>query len=378
MCAHVQLMDRAPLPSSTRSTTVPSFLSSKPRELVTLLACLLVLGCESAPSAQPAPQATPTPPTATQPTPPTTDAAPAASTTSPETAPAAAVAEEREPVPAPAPIDQAKLREDYEWLTIQRDLPELTTVERAFPAPTGFEREEVSAGSYAAYLRGLPVRTDRTNVLLYTGEPVSMPSAGVIPLDLGKRDVHQCADSVIRLFAEYLWSIDKAQLAEFHYTSGDLSSWKRWRKGKLLAIKKGKVVEVSGKPYPNTHKGFRRWQEKVFMYASTRSMHRDSKRIEAPGELAPGDFFLKSATPGHVVILLDIARDKDGRRAALIGQGYLPAREFHVISGSGDRVLDGAWYLLPESDADKISTPTWSPFSMEHAWRFKAADDLRE
>lgn len=351
-----------------------AILSSKPRELTTLIACLIVLGCESAPSAQPAPQASATRPSVNEPAAPPSQAIDAPTTSK------ADLAGERKsaPEPTPTPVDQDKLRSDYEWLTAQRDLPELTTVERAFPAPAGFAREEVSAGSYAAYLRGLPVRTDRTNVLLYTGEPVSMPSAGVIPLELGKRDIHQCADSVIRLFAEYLWSIDKAQLAEFHYTSGDLSSWKRWRRGKLLAIKQGKVVEVSGKPYPNTHEGFRRWQDKVFMYASTRSMHRDSKRIDTPSELEPGDFFLKSANPGHVVVLLDIARAKDGRRAALIGQGYLPAREFHVISGSGDRVLDGAWYLLPESDDDKITTPTWSPFSMKHAWRFKATGALKK
>ncbi len=265
--------------------------------------------------------------------------------------------------------DQKTLRTTYPWLDFTDDLPELTTLDRHIATPSGYTRQDTTEGSYAHYLRGLPVRTDRKEVKLYTGEDVSMPSAGIIPLDLGSRDLHQCADSVIRLYAEYLWIEDRANEAEFHYTSGDLARWKDWRKGKVLKVKGNKVVQVKAKASPNTHKAYRKWLDKVFMYASTRSLNRDSKRIKKSKDLQSGDFFLQGGSPGHVVMILDIAENKSGERIALLGQGFLPAREFHVISGDGDDVIDGVWYKL--SDEGTLATPTWRPFSMDDAWRFE-------
>lgn len=268
-------------------------------------------------------------------------------------------------------VDQDALYKRYIWLKNTEGLGQLTTLAARFPAPRGFEREAAAPNSYQDYLRGLPLRTDRTDVLRFDGAPVSMPSAAIIPLDLGKRDLHQCADSVIRLYAEHLWSIGKAEEARFHYTSGDLAAWKDWRSGKVLRVKGSKVEQVKTKAAPNTYQAYRSWQDQVFMYASTRSMSRDSARVTASSELRAGDFFLQSGSPGHVVVLLDIARAPDGRRAALIGQGFLPAREVHVISGQGARVLDGVWYLLPDASHPELDTPTWRPFSMKDAWRFK-------
>lgn len=268
----------------------------------------------------------------------------------------------------PVSVDQSSLRKRYPWLEYTDGLADLTTLDRLIPTPDGYTRQEVDKDSYAHYLRGLPVRTDRKDVLLYNGDPVSMPSAGVIPLDLGKRDLHQCADSVIRLYSEYLWSVDRASEAEFHYTSGDLARWKDWRKGKVLKVKGNKVVQVNSKKSPHTHKAYRSWLDRVFMYASTRSLHKDSTRIKLAGDLQAGDFFLQGGSPGHVIMILDVAQNPDGARIALLGQGYLPAREFHVISGEGSDVVDGAWYVL--SDTGSLATPTWKPFGMDDAWRF--------
>lgn len=267
--------------------------------------------------------------------------------------------------------DREELEKRYVWLSGRDDLTDLTTLDRRFEPPTGFTRVGVEKDSYQDYLRGLPLRTDRTSVKLYNGESVYMPSKGIVPLDLGKRDLHQCADSVIRLYAEWLWVEDRATEAQFHYTSGDLARWKDWRAGKILTIKKGKVVQVKAKPAANTHKAYRSWLDRVFTYASTRSMHRDSTRIEDPTKLQAGDFFLMGGSPGHVVILLDVAESKSGERVALVGQGYLPAREFHVIEGDGDAARDGVWFKLPSDSRETLATPTWKPFSMEHAWRFR-------
>lgn len=297
-------------------------------------------------------------------------AAPEAAGDAPEAAPAAPAAapEEVEPA-APEALDLEALRARYVWLAQTPEDVGLTTLERRFPTPDGYTRVEVAPGSFGAYLRGLPLRTDRVDVRRYDGEPVSMPSAGIIPLDLGRRDLHQCADSVIRLHAEWLWAQGRAEEAAYHFTSGDLASWRRWRQGKVLKVRGSKVVEVSAKKAPDTHAAFRRWLDVVFMYASTRSLHRDSARVKEASELSPGDFFLKGGSPGHVVMLLDVAQGADGSKLGLVGQGYLPAREVHVVEAPGG--VDGVWYRLPEDADGTLATPTWAPFSMEDVYRFE-------
>jgi hypothetical protein len=269
---------------------------------------------------------------------------------------------------------RAELERAYPWLSTvsAESTGELTTLERRFAPPAGFVREEAPAGSYAAYLRGLPLRTDRTDVRLYNGEPASMPSAAIVPIDLGSRDLHQCADSVIRMYADWLWTRKQADQASFHFTSGDLARWADWRAGKVLRVRGNKVVQVSAKRAPNTYSAYRSWLNTVFNYASTRSMHRDATRVTRSADLKPGDFFLQGGSPGHVVMLLDIAAHPDGRRIALIGQGFLPAREFSVIKTRGDRVLENVWFILPDQAGSSIPAPPWyNAFSMEDAWRFK-------
>ena len=269
------------------------------------------------------------------------------------------------------PLDLEALRQRYGWLDLQEgdlEAMALTTLERHIKAPEGYTRDAVEPHSYAAYLRELPVRTDRKEVLLYDGSASSMTSGGVIPLDLGDRDLHQCADSVIRLYAEYLWSQDRAEEAAFHYTSGDLARWRDWRSGKVLKVKGRDVIQVSAKASPDTHEAYRSWLDKVFTYASTRSLHRDAERVERAEALQAGDFFLQGGSPGHVVMILDVAKNERGERVALIGQGYLPAREFHVVRNDRGGALEQLWFELSEERA--IETLSWHPFSIEDAWRF--------
>lgn len=265
------------------------------------------------------------------------------------------------------------LRAKYTWLEYSEELPRLEALTTRFAPPEGFKRVEVKPKSFAEYLRGLPLRTDRDAVKLYDGRSAPMPSAGIIPLDLGRKDIHQCADSVIRLHAEYLWSQERADEAQYHYTSGDLARWKDWRQGKVLKVRGNKVTQVTRAGAGKDHKAYRKYLDDVFMYASTRSLHRDAKKIKAARDgFEAGDFFLAAGSPGHVVILLDVVEHADGRRAALVGQGYLPAREFHVIKAGGERVLDGVWFLLPDAKHHDLVTPTWAPFGDDRVWRFEA------
>ena len=97
-----------------------------------------------------------------------------------------------------------------------------------FEPPLGYKRVPVAEGSFGAWLRDLPLSSD-LKVKTHRGQPIAAPSAAVVDLDVGKGNLQQCADSILRLYAEYRWTIDKGAGLGFHFSSGDFSSWSKWR-----------------------------------------------------------------------------------------------------------------------------------------------------
>jgi hypothetical protein len=257
----------------------------------------------------------------------------------------------------------------YAWLDDWKgDLPDHVPAEQRFPTPDGFERIAVEPGSYGAWLRALPIRLDRTHVLAYDGRRLARPSAGLVLMDVGNRDLQQCADSAIRLHAEWLWSSGQADDAKYHFTSGDRTRWRDWRQGERFKVSGSKVRRVRGKARSGSHRSYRRWLDLVFRYAGTRSLRLDSDHSH---NIQPGDFYVQPGGPGHAVVVLDVAQHRDGRRVALVGQGFMPAEDFHVLRAGHDRVIDGVWFLLPDKDHRTLNTPSWAPFDAMDARRFR-------
>lgn len=258
----------------------------------------------------------------------------------------------------------------YPWLPdLPPPLPPMIPLAARFAPPAGFARVDVAPGSFAAWLRGLPIRTDRTHVLAYDGRRLIRPSAAVVALDVGDRDVQQCADTALRLHAEYLWHRGAADQAAYHFTSGDRSSWRDWRAGERFRVSGSRVERIRGAKRPATRAAWRGWLDHLFRYAGTRSLRRDADPV---GDRAfeAGDVLVQPGGPGHAVMLLDIAAHPDGRRAALIGQGFMPAEDLHVLFMP--TALDGHWFVLPADDAGRVLTPSWpQPFAREHAIRFR-------
>ncbi len=268
-------------------------------------------------------------------------------------------------------LAMAEVRDaDYPWLPSMTERVATQRLDARFPTPDGFTRVAAADGSFAAWLRGLPVRTDRSNVLAYDGSRLMRPSAAVVLLDVGKRDLQQCADSAIRLHAEWQWHRGKAKKAAYHFTSGDKSRFADWARGERFKIKGNKVERVRGKARGSSWRSYRRWLSHTFRYAGTQSLWRDSREV-GKRPIEAGDFYVQPGGPGHAVVVLDVAEAADGRRAALIGQGFMPAEDFHVLQDSHDRVIDGVWFLLPDAAHPSVKTPSWSAFEASQARRFK-------
>ena len=278
-----------------------------------------------------------------------------------------------EPVPAPEPTPRAPSGTvdvaAYPWLDADDDTV-MEPLEGRFAAPDGFSRVAVEAGSFAAWLRSLPVDFERTTVRSYKGESLVRPAAAIVVMDVGTRDLQQCADSAIRLHAEYLWHAGRADEAAYHFTSGHETGWKDWLAGERFQVSGSSVDRLWGAARSDTHATYRGWLDQVFMFAGTRSLAKDSDSVATDQELQAGDFFVQGGSPGHAVMILDIAEDAAGTRLALIGQGFMPAEDFHVVGWPGVAV-DAVWFDLPRTEGGSIHTPSWAPFQRIEARRFR-------
>ena len=76
-----------------------------------------------------------------------------------------------------------------------------------------------------------------------------------------------------------------------------------------------------------------------------------------------GDFYVEAGSPGHAVIVLDVIQGPDGERLGLLGQGFMPAEDIHVLRSPVAR--DGVWFPLPSDTVAVLDTPSWRPFSAD-------------
>jgi hypothetical protein len=117
---------------------------------------------------------------------------------------------------------------------------------------------------------------------------------------------------------------------------------------------------TSSRPTSATHDVFRAFLDEVFEWSNTAALARDGEHI-ALDALQPGDFFVLTGVPfGHTVLVLDMARDKEGHRAVLLGQSYVPAQSYQVIRQSPK----SAWFVINEAEG-AITTPFWQPFPFD-------------
>src|SRR5262245_49583226 len=160
----------------------------------------------------------------------------------------------------------AVLLAGYVWSGIG---PRAQPLSERFAAPAGYRRVELAAGSFGAWLRGLPLQPGRPPVRLFDGrlKPNQSAHLAVVDIDVGGRDLQQCADAVMRLRAEYLYSAGRARDVAFHFTSGDLARFDDWADGQRPRVSGATVRWSRDGARDGSHASFRRFMDTVFQYA---------------------------------------------------------------------------------------------------------------
>lgn len=244
---------------------------------------------------------------------------------------------------------------EYAWLATAPNAAD--RLERRIEPPAGFVRDEAAAGSFGAWLRGLPLKPGRPQVRLFDGRLKGNQEAhhAVVDIDVGSRDLQQCADAVMRLRAEYLFAAGAVDQVRFDVTNGAPASLAGWFAGDRPVLRRGALAWARTAPSDTSYGSARRFLDVVFTYAGSASLARQLRPVSDGRDLQAGDVFIQGGFPGHAVLVVDAARGPDGRRAFLLAQSYMPAQEIHVLRNPSRAE---PWYELDA--AAPLVTPEWT------------------
>lgn len=234
--------------------------------------------------------------------------------------------------------------------------------------PDGFKRIN-SENNLASYLRNLPVKPHHTPVHLYNGSLKNRQDVhvAIIDMEVGKRDLQQCADAVMRLRAEYLFKQKNYNAIHFNFTSGDRAAFTKYAQGYRPEFTGNKVSWQKKASESYSYSTFRKYMDLVFSYAGTASLEKELIPVAGIRNIKPGDVLIRGGFPGHAVMVVDVALNpKTNEKIYLLSQSYMPAQETHILKNPDNPELS-PWYSTAINGS--INTPEWS-FSKSQLKRF--------
>ena len=202
------------------------------------------------------------------------------------------------------------------------------------PVPAGYSRVNEQPHSFGDWLRNTDLKKDK-RVYKYDGTLKENQSAqfAVLNISVGNKDLQQCADAVMRLRAEYLFTEKKFE--EISFTDNE-----------------GKQYRFT-QPHTRTH--FMPYLNTVFGMCGSASLSKQLNTV-AFRNIRSGDVLIRGGFPGHAVIVMDLAQDNEGKKIYLLAQSYMPAQDIHVLINPVDEKLS-PWYRV--TDNERIFTPEY-------------------
>ena len=204
------------------------------------------------------------------------------------------------------------------------------------PLPEGCRRISYPPGSFEKWLRNIDLKRNKT-VYRFDGTPKYNQTAqfAVLDISVGRQDLQQCADAVIRLKAEYLYNAKKFN--EIIFKDNNNTEYK-FRE-------------------PYTRNNFDKYLERVFGMCGSASLAKQLKQHIEIKNINAGDVIVRGGFPGHAVIVMDVAINNQGKKFYLLAQSYMPAQDIHVLINPSNPALS-PWYEA--GDQTRIQTPEYT------------------
>ena len=229
---------------------------------------------------------------------------------------------------------------------------EKASINSRFTPPPGFKRISANENSFGFYLRNLLLKPANSTVKYFDGTEKNKRNVyiAVVDMEIGTKDLQQCADAVMRLRGEYLFQQKKFDQIHFNFLhDGKPRYFQNYAKGDYS--------------YPK----FRKYMDFVFASANTASLLKELQPVKIL-EMKIGDVFIQKGSPyGHAIIVVDMAKNELGKKLYMLAQSYMPAQETQILVNRKDDDLS-PWYELKE---ETIYTPEWT-FEPGDLKRFKS------
>lgn len=228
------------------------------------------------------------------------------------------------------------------------------TIKERFSPPKGYHWVNEHPESFAFFIENFPLQKYGSPILQYNGNPITTQNLheAIFDIDIGNLDLQQCADAIIRLKAEYLYKNKKYDAIKFHFTSGDVLSWNDYKNGIRAFVSGNSVTFKKAATADETYQNFRNYLDLIFTYAGTISLHQyETKPVTETQHLKTGDILITPGSPGHVVFIAGVSKNKDGKKLFLLGEGFTPAQSIHILSNPFDSKIT-PWYELDTHAAE--------------------------
>lgn len=234
------------------------------------------------------------------------------------------------------------------------------TIATRFLPPKGFYRLADSEADFTHYLRNIPLKDHQAKVFLFNGEEKNRQDvhAAVMDISVGKKDLQQCADAVMRLRAEYLWHHKKRDSISFTFTNGFRANYKTWHAGNTIKIAGNKAAWVTTQNNQTSYESFLQYMELVFSYCGTLSLSKELKSVSDLKDIKAGDVFIRGGSPGHAVIVVDVAQNASKQKVFMLAQSYMPAQNVHILNNFKNE-SNSPWYAVSDIE-DYLYTPEYT------------------
>ncbi|MFC6268260.1 DUF4846 domain-containing protein [Frigoriflavimonas asaccharolytica] len=167
------------------------------------------------------------------------------------------------------------------------------TIRERFDAPDNYQWVASEKNSYSNFLENFPLKKYGSPIIKFNNEKIENQNwhEAIFDVDVGEKDLQQCADAIIRLRAEYLYKAKKFDEIKFHFTSGDLCTWNDYKSGIRPKISGNKVSFTKIVSADDSSENFRKYLDLIFTYAGTISLFKETEAIIDNNKLQTGDFF---------------------------------------------------------------------------------------
>jgi hypothetical protein len=248
----------------------------------------------------------------------------------------------------------------YPWLKQTRAGRPLAhaTLQSRFAEPQGYARVAAEPGSFAHWLRTLPLAAPDTAVLDSSGKTTLASTAGfaaaVVAIDM---HAEESADALLRLNAEWHFSRGDAQRISYLSNTGRPLPFSRWLGGERIVMKKQgwdwalKSAASTSQSYPD----LRSFLDAAFQWVDPRALAIQGK-VLGWDDVVAGDYFVHAGKEPTLVTVLDVAKGPKAEPALLLGHVAAPHQNMYVLRGSAQ----SAWFL-PRATRDVLA-PGLKPF----------------